>query len=211
MLKWPLYNKISPVCFNCPLHNQNVPCMLKWPLHYTNMPCQCGYPDGMSPRGRHSISIPTLAWHICFIIPDKPKFGKISMKTTITAGRSSENCGRFAGGHFAGGYDGMANLCKPITAYNFHVRYINKQMQHLCRVASMIASPEGALSPEVKARGWQSSRGGYNHAGNTTEMLHLFYYTEQRHTTQFCDILLPHFLKSGLLLGMLPLLLIKHS
>ena len=20
--------------------------------HYTNMPCQCGYPDGMSPRGR---------------------------------------------------------------------------------------------------------------------------------------------------------------
>ena len=48
--------------------------------HYTNMPCQCGYPDGMSPRGRmvfsraepegnhppegrHSISIPKLAWH----------------------------------------------------------------------------------------------------------------------------------------------------
>ena len=22
------------------------------PGHYTNMPCQCGYPDGMSPRGR---------------------------------------------------------------------------------------------------------------------------------------------------------------
>ena len=20
--------------------------------HYTNMPCQCGYPDGMSPRGK---------------------------------------------------------------------------------------------------------------------------------------------------------------
>ena len=38
------------------------------------------------------------------------------MKTTMTAGRSSENGGRFAGGHFAGGHfagghDGMANLC----------------------------------------------------------------------------------------------------
>ena len=40
------------------------------------------------------------------------------MKTTMTAGRCSEN-----GGHFAGGHDGMANLCKPITAYDFHVRY----------------------------------------------------------------------------------------
>ena len=78
------------------------------------MPCQCGYPDeclpeggwfsrGRSPRenhppeGRHSIRIPTLAWHICFIIPKKNQFGKISMKTTMTAGRSSENGGRFAG------------------------------------------------------------------------------------------------------------------
>ena len=52
-------------------------------------------------------------------------FGKISMKTTMTAGRSSENGGRFASGHFAGGHDGMANLCKPITAYDFHVRYNN--------------------------------------------------------------------------------------
>ena len=41
----------------------------------------------------------------------------------MTAGRSSEDGGRFAGGHFAGGHDGMANLCKPITAYDFHVRY----------------------------------------------------------------------------------------
>ena len=49
------------------------------------------------------------------------------MKTTMTDGRSSENSGRFAGGHFAGGQDGMANLCKPITdtAYDFHVRYNN--------------------------------------------------------------------------------------
>ena len=101
--------------------------------HYTNMPCQCGYPDGMSPRGRenhppegrHSIRICTLAWHICFIIPNKPQFGKISMKTTMTAGRSSENGGRFAGGH-----DGMANLCKPITASDFHVRYNIKCMSH---------------------------------------------------------------------------------
>ena len=35
-------------------------------------------------------------------------------------GVTSEN-----GGHFAGGHDGMANLCKPITAYDFHVRYNN--------------------------------------------------------------------------------------
>ena len=47
------------------------------------------------------------------------------MKTAMTAGSSSENGGRFAGGHFAGGHDGMANLCKPIAAYNFHVRYNN--------------------------------------------------------------------------------------
>ena len=73
--------------------------------------------------GRHFIRIPTLAWYICFIIPNKPQFGKISTKTTMTAGRSSENGGRFAGGHFVGGHDGMANLCKPITAYDFHVRY----------------------------------------------------------------------------------------
>ena len=50
------------------------------------------------------------------------------MKTTMTAGRSSENGGRFASGHFAGGHDGMANLCKPITAYDFHVRYDKKYM-----------------------------------------------------------------------------------
>ena len=88
------------------------------------MPCQ--REDSLEnhpPEGRHSIRIPTLAWHICFIIPNKSQFGKISMKTTMTAGRSSENGGRFAGGHFVGGHDGMANLCKPITAYDFHVRY----------------------------------------------------------------------------------------
>ena len=44
----------------------------------------------------------------------------------MTAGRSNENGGRFAGGHFTGGHDGIANRCKPITAYDFHVRY-NKQ------------------------------------------------------------------------------------
>ena len=46
----------------------------------------------------------------------------------MAAGRSRENGGRFAGGHFAGGHDGMANLCKPITAYDFHVRYNNKYL-----------------------------------------------------------------------------------
>ena len=63
--------------------------------YYTNMPCQCGYPDGMSPLGR--MVFPRA--DICFIIPNKPQFGKISMKTTMTGGRSSENGGRFAGGH----------------------------------------------------------------------------------------------------------------
>ena len=42
------------------------------------------------------------------------------MKTTMTVSRSSENSARFAGGQ-----DGMANLCKPITDYDFHVRYNN--------------------------------------------------------------------------------------
>ena len=50
------------------------------------MPCQCGYPDGIClpsggwfslglrprenhpPEGRHSIRIPTLAWHICIMV-----------------------------------------------------------------------------------------------------------------------------------------------
>ena len=84
------------------------------------------------PEGRHSIRIPTLPWHICFIILNKPQFGKISIKTTMTAGRSSENSGCFAGGHFAGGHDGMANLCKPITAYDFHVRYNNTECHRIC-------------------------------------------------------------------------------
>ena len=56
-----------------------------------------------------------------FYYTEQTQFGKISM----TAGRSSENGGRFSSGHFAGGHDGMANLCKPITAYDFHVRYNN--------------------------------------------------------------------------------------
>ena len=32
------------------LNNPN--CMEHCIYHYTSMPCQCGYPDGMSPRGR---------------------------------------------------------------------------------------------------------------------------------------------------------------
>ena len=53
------------------------------------------------------------------------------MKTTMTAGRSSENGVCFSGGHFAGGHDGMANLCNPITSYDFHVRY-NKRDWFAC-------------------------------------------------------------------------------
>ena len=99
------------------------------------MPCQCGYPDGMSPRGSPR-GKPSSLWETfhqdthtgmayLFIIPNKPQFGKMSTKTTMTAGRSSEIGGRFAGGHFAGGHDGMANLCRPITAYDLQVRYNN--------------------------------------------------------------------------------------
>ena len=65
-----------------------------------------------------------------------------------------------------------------------------EQMQLLCGVANLIASPEGALSPEGKARGWQSCVG----------IKAMFYYTEQ-HTTQSCDIFLPHFLKAACFLG----------
>ena len=46
----------------------------------------------------------------------------------MTAGRSNENGGRFAGGHFAGGHDEMANLCKPIMAYDFHVKYNKREI-----------------------------------------------------------------------------------
>ena len=45
-----------------------------------------------------------------FYYTEQTPIGKISMKTLMTAGRSSENSGCFADGHFAGGHDGMANL-----------------------------------------------------------------------------------------------------
>ena len=101
------------------------------------------------PEGIHSTRIPTLAWHICFIIPNKPQFGKISMKTTMTATRSSENGGRFAGGHFACGHDGMANLCKAITAYDFHVRYnnVNWPMLHLTQYLPLSGYTTKRLNP----------------------------------------------------------------
>ena len=35
------------------------------------------------PEGRHSIRIPTLAWYIWFIIPNKPHFGEISIKNNV--------------------------------------------------------------------------------------------------------------------------------
>ena len=96
------------------------------------MPCQYGYPDEMSPRGRmvfpraqpegkpssrgeifHQDTHTGMAY-LFYYTEQTPR--KISM----VVGRSSENGGRFAGGH-----DGMANLCKPIKAYDFHVRYNN--------------------------------------------------------------------------------------
>ena len=57
---------------------------------------------------------------------------------------------------------------------------IIKQMQHLCGVASMIVSPEGALSTSGFALGWQNSLGGYNLASNPTEMLNLFNVSDNR-------------------------------
>ena len=104
-------------CVSSPLYKYAMPVWVSW---WNVSPTEDG---NHPPEGRHSIRIHTLAWHICFIIPNKPQFGNKPIKTTMTAGRSSENGGRFAGWHFAGEHDGMANLCKPITAYDFHVRY----------------------------------------------------------------------------------------
>ena len=104
--------------------------MLVWLSWWNVSQRDDGFPEGgarwktIIPRGDIPSRYPH--WHGIFVllyrtniqtnIPNKPQFGKISMKTTMTAGRSSEN-----GGCFAGGHDGMANLCKPITAYDFHV------------------------------------------------------------------------------------------
>ena len=54
------------------------------------MPCQCGYPDGMSPREEtlHQDTHTGMAY-LFYHIEYKPQFGKISMKTTMTAGRSA--------------------------------------------------------------------------------------------------------------------------
>ena len=67
------------------------------------------------------------------------------MKTTMTAGRSSENGGGFADGHFAGGHDGMANLCKPITAYDFHMRYNNVKHHMLEKVIQQFIGSSALL------------------------------------------------------------------
>ena len=79
----------------------------------------------MTPRGDIPSGYPH--WHriLVLLYRTNPHFGKTSMKTTMTACRSSENGGHFAGGHFAGGHDGITNLCEPITAYDFQVRYNN--------------------------------------------------------------------------------------
>ena len=64
------------------------------------MTSRWGYPDGMTPeggwfsprakperkpssQGRYSIKVSPPGCHNCFIIPNKPQFGEISMKTTI--------------------------------------------------------------------------------------------------------------------------------
>ena len=151
-LLWP--SRVSSSKLLGPLYKYAMPV---WVSRWNVSPREDGFPgsprENHPPEGRHSITIPTLAWHICFIIPNKPQFGKISIKTTMTAGRSSENGGRFAGGHFAGGHDGMANLRKPITVYDFHVRYnkyicpismsiskcilLKNKIQYLCKIHSI--------------------------------------------------------------------------
>ena len=75
------------------------------------------------------------------------------MKTTMTAGRSSENSGRFAGGHFAGGHDGMANLCKPITACDFHVRYNKMEWIPPGFALGENDPPRGSVPSHYKIRG----------------------------------------------------------
>ena len=69
-------------------------------IYYTNMPCQCGYPDGMSPRGRmvfpraepegkpsslgetfHQDTHTGMAYLFYHI--EQTQFGKISMKATM--------------------------------------------------------------------------------------------------------------------------------
>ena len=72
------------------------------------------------------------------------------MKTTMTAGRSSENGGRFAGGHFAGGhYTNMPRQCGWM------------------------------VFPMVESEGKPSSRGETFHHNTHTAMTYLLYYTEQ--------------------------------
>ena len=88
---------------------------------------------------------PRAAHKYLFIIPNKPQFGKISMKTTMTTGRSSENGGRFDGGH-----DGMANLCKPITAHDFHVRYNKHKLLTSSYVSHNYTQLISALSTVIK-------------------------------------------------------------
>ena len=103
------------------------------------MPCQCGYPDGMSPRGRmvfpraelegkpssrgETFHQDTHTGMAClFYCTKQTQFGKISM---------------------TGGHDGIANLCKPITAYDFHVRYNNSiylLVYIICNISNPILS-----------------------------------------------------------------------
>ena len=59
-----------------------------------------------------------------------------------------------------------------------------KQMQHLCCVATMIVSPSGALSGALSP---QLPR-GYNHGGNTTEMLHLFNISEVHYLGRYATL-----------------------
>ena len=66
----------------------------------------------------------------------------------MTAVRSSENGGRFAGGHFAGGYDGMANLRKPITAYDFHGGIINIYIYSYIFISHALAHMEIMVCPK---------------------------------------------------------------
>ena len=87
------------------------------------------------------------------------------------------------------------------------------QMQHLCGVASMIVSPEGALSSEGKARGRQ--RGGYKRG------IQIMLATPQR--CCICFIIPNNVIPRSLVISssstslkrsaawVLPLLLIKHS
>ena len=104
----------SPLSSTSPIHimHQSIVSLQGWGRWLSSAGLMWGEPTKMLPQGGRDIiqichaSVDILMeclpeggwlpsrgwqaiWHICFIISNKPQFGKISMKTTMTAGRSA--------------------------------------------------------------------------------------------------------------------------